>query len=708
MTQPARSPTSARAALLSATDVIACLSTALLIVRWLLPAEAAARGDQLWIPAAWCLLAGGWLWFSRGPYRPLSLVDLCVALLIAGHLLGGVFVFQTGGQLRTTVNLMAEWVGLGCAWIVLREALLQPGWMDEVRRAILTTAVTVAVLGIWQHYVSLPQSAREFAPKIEQVREAEARGERSPVAWELARAGVPTTEPGRTLFLKRLQDSREPFGFFALANTLGGLLAACLVWGIATQARSASEGIFSDVRRSSRLRFGLVLVIAWCLALTKSRTAWVGGVCGLAVIAWQWLLTRTGREAAPFLARGWLMTILIGLGVVAAGIFGLARTGGWDAQILTEAPKSLSYRGQYWVGTLRLIQESPWFGVGLGQFREHYLRVKLPEASEEIADPHNMLLDAWVNGGIVALAGLLGLMGLVLLRAAVRRKPGFSESRASPDSEVPEARLSEKPGFTRLEHANTSPARFVLIGGVAAFVAAFAVEYGLHGHWDDRYWVLGAVWSGVFLLLGQSRPVLVATQAQYATMLAESAVLVALGVHLLGAGGLGMPAVVQTAFVWLAVMTMYSSIQLASKSWGKRIAAVAAAGAGLIIAGLVWPPILQADYRLQRGDRAAQQGDSRTAEAEYREAVRADAWSPVAWGRLADWSAERWRQLSPRDLDYAQAEQGPFAEALFALKEARRRDPHSVFWPRRTAELWMSMYGRSSDRLHAARATAKS
>ena len=46
-----------------------------------------------------------------------------------------------------------------------------------------------------------------------------------------------------------------------------------------------------------------------------------------------------------------------------------------------------------------------WSGVGPANFAMPYLRHKLPQASEEIQDPHNMILEVWATAGIFARPG---------------------------------------------------------------------------------------------------------------------------------------------------------------------------------------------------------------------------------------------------------------------------------------------------------------
>src|SRR3990170_3588062 len=106
-------------------------------------------------------------------------------------------------------------------------------------------------------------------------------------------------------------------------------------------------------------------------------------------------------------------------------MFGVAAaSGGLDIQVISEAPKSLRYRVQYWCGAAAVLRESPvalLFGTGPGNFRQHYLRHKLAESSEEIADPHNFLLDVWASGGMIAVAGLSVFLGAVAAVACRNR-----------------------------------------------------------------------------------------------------------------------------------------------------------------------------------------------------------------------------------------------------------------------------------------------
>ena len=159
---------------------------------------------------------------------------------------------------------------------------------------------------------------------------------------------------------------------------------------------------------------GLALVL--CLELTKSRSAYIGLAAGVLVLAW--------RERHRVSRR----TLLIAAAIAAAVVIALAAaglmTGRLDKLVLTQSGKSLRYRGEYWIGTWRAINSSSqsfWKGFGPGNFGAPYVLHKLPEASEEVQDPHNFALEVWATAGlwaVVALAGALVWMLRELLGPA--------------------------------------------------------------------------------------------------------------------------------------------------------------------------------------------------------------------------------------------------------------------------------------------------
>ncbi len=50
--------------------------------------------------------------------------------------------------------------------------------------------------------------------------------------------------------------------------------------------------------------------------------------------------------------------------------------------------------------------------MGPANFATPYLRHKLPQASEEIQDPHNMVIEVWATAGVFAMLALLAAIGI--------------------------------------------------------------------------------------------------------------------------------------------------------------------------------------------------------------------------------------------------------------------------------------------------------
>jgi hypothetical protein len=163
-----------------------------------------------------------------------------------------------------------------------------------------------------------------------------------------------------------------------------------------------------------------------CLILTKSRSGFLGLVAGLMLLGWR-------RRGMLSLRSRWVAASVV-VGGLAALLFAAASIGHLDRQVLTESSKSLRYRLEYWAGAWRIITESTsnfLGGVGPGNFAGPYLLHKLPEASEEISDPHNLVLETWAAAGVFAALALVAALGLGLrdlLATAVAEEPREAEA----------------------------------------------------------------------------------------------------------------------------------------------------------------------------------------------------------------------------------------------------------------------------------------
>lgn len=696
------SPPSPRSSARNWEWAVVAVALALLTASWLMPAEGGSEGEGAWRSLAWIWLAVAWLLgqvLSPAPSfipttstseRSLTerlapfLLHLAVGLLVVGHLLGGLVVLTGEGQKRIAANLMLDWASVGAAWIVLSGLLSRPRWQPLLMVPLCAAAVCMAALGLWQHFVSLPALAREMAPQLASIRQELATGSPGPASQALVEIGIPTTHAGLTLLEKRLLNSREPFAMFALANTFGGMLASAglvlAVW--LGWPRSRHEGGLQNSSPSKLLTLTIVtmlLLVAWCLLVTKSRTALLGAFAGamVAVVlgsALPWVRSSKGVSRYGW----WKVTLGIGLAILLV-LLVLMTTGMWDWQVLQEAPKSLLYRWQYWVGSVWLIAKHPWTGIGLGQFQSLYPQVMLPEASEEIADPHNLWLDVWLNGGLLAVAGLIVLAIFLLFRI---RSLSLEEGSQN-DAALSNSSLSWSAcGW----------------GGVAGFLLVFSIELS-SGFWDDRLLILLPLWGGAFWALTR---VWNHSVAQNLPLWALAAV-VALGVHLQGAGGIGMAAVTIWGLVLLqqstgTVLRTETLSNPSSTAEPKRGATPQLWGCGLwlvfavLITVFLWWPGVAGRQGLIQARQALLKGQTPLAIRSLETAARLDTWNPEPWEQLAELQFRLFRFDGDRTVLESQLEP---LQKLLAM--ARQRDPQNARLLRRQAEITQSLGERLED-----------
>jgi len=606
---------------------------ALIICRLLVPTESAAAGETLWIVQLWLIAGVVWVWFAfrNGEFAPrMDRLDLFLGIIIVGHGLATVGVFVGGGDRRAALNMFFEWVGLGVAFFLTRQVLRTPSDAARLMRVGVAAAACLSALGIWQHYVSLPQTAAEYAQSRTELDtlqnslaggappNADNRMRIQELREELTSQGIALEGTGRILWESRLLDSSEPFAMFGLTNTLGGLLAAWLIIALAAMVSIWQHGI-------GPLRWVgptfMVSLIGYCLLLTKSRTAWVGLTCGL--MAWAAMTVWRKRNLNSH-RRSRLLWGVAGLALCALCLAGLS--GSLDREVLSEAPKSLRYRLQYWSGSLGVIGERPIIGVGPGNFRPHYLAHKMAESSEEISDPHNFLLDIWTSGGLAAVCGLFGLMYAGI---HISNQPAPAESAAQDEANINLAK-----------HDRRDP---LVVGAGLGFLFVPTLGWMWGSGFDVRLIVMLVGWViGVKLLAGAFSKV-----SDLRWPLAAAAV--AFFVHLFGAGGIEMPAVAQALLLLLVAMTLVRPSMKnlhETRSWLK-IGPTAALMVIALVACLFTTtvPVMQSRTSVALGDDARSSGNLQRAIAFYEKAAQADPFSPEPVQRFAQTLFDRWHAL---------------------------------------------------------------
>ncbi len=157
-----------------------------------------------------------------------------------------------------------------------------------------------------------------------------------------------------------------------------------------------------------------VVMIRW----THGKTAMATLVLALAALA----LLAAPRVRAALVTHSrkayWIALIGFALGVVAVAGHGVYHGGLFEDRF----GNSLHFRWRYWVAAERMFETNRLLGVGWSNFGNLYTAHRLPEAAEEVRDPHNFLVRAFVELGLVGgvlLIAWLARMGWELTRPIV-------------------------------------------------------------------------------------------------------------------------------------------------------------------------------------------------------------------------------------------------------------------------------------------------
>lgn len=583
---------------------------------------------------------------GAGLYWDLAVL-LVVGLAVAAGLIGGVvrirwswtdiavialitLVGISAGQAydrRLAINLAWDWGAVGLVYLLVRNLPRTRSESLVLAGALMTTAVSVAVFGLYHAGVEMPQTrAYYLAHRLEVLKQM----------------GYPPGSRAAIMFEDRL-NSTETMSTFALANSLAGFLVGPLVVMVAVGWENL---IRRDGRYSRWTSLALavvpVLAVLVCLILTKSRSSYIGFAIGLLALAWC-ERRRASKKTLLLTALGGLLVIG---GLVAAGL----ATGKLDRQVLTESTKSLRYRSEYWVGAWRVITERSevfWGGRGPGNFTAPYLRHKLPQSSEEIFDPHNLVLDVWATAGALAMAALVTGLGVAFWNL-LRPAPAPSD----PATEPPASKA-----WSALEWSDNPPLRsnwlLVCAGGGWILASIVGTLNPFEGDLPNRWLILGLAWIWVVLFGLQ------AWRRVPISAVGFGAGALAIAVNLLAAGGIGIAGV--SLMLWSLIAL---GLNLRDDRGCSRLREPGGRTLGFGMA-LVWAALLGtfsgAILPFWRSEAAIAQADAalranppkfEVAEAAYREAYASDKYSARPWLGLAFEKYQEWesRGAKPEDM----------------------------------------------------------
>jgi O-antigen ligase len=363
-----------------------------------------ATGRVQWRDGVCCaLLVCLPLLFSFGFYsfeHPKELLLLAALIPLAWTAQAGAF----GASVRALLPL---WLWLGVAVPVGLATAAVPAYVVEEAGRVLVLLLFTGVVWDW---LSRPGAPSQLALALGTGSVAVAVVGLAQYAG-LAHAVLPAVagydQPVYSVF-----GNQDLFGgYLALGSTL--LLAD---W---TRSRSA---------RWHALQTGALLLLSAGLVLSGSRSAWLAAAAGAALV-----LAQRGSRRARW---GRLVAVVL-LGVLPAVVIAWPRPLERITATFSAGDVGGPARLWFWDGTMRMIQDAPVLGLGLGQFPYHspgYLGAALAapggnrhyhnELHTEHA--HNVLLELLAETGVVGLCFALWLLGRILWRGSRTSWPALA------------------------------------------------------------------------------------------------------------------------------------------------------------------------------------------------------------------------------------------------------------------------------------------
>ena len=536
-----------------------------------------------------------WMGGGCGPRPGLKTIAWCLLLGLLG-------LSTWSAPYRFPAIVMAwEWLAVALVWLCVRQLSPTVGLQPWV---VLMLGLTVGqcLAATWQVAVEFPEMRHRYE-----------RRDPSFLA-QMAQLGVQPGTVEETRFRDRLY-ATEPYGAFGHPNTLAGFLVLGLplvLLGTATAWTNRAAWTETVVMTLASL---LVLTV---LLLTKSRSAWLAALAALAV---QLALSQRGWA----ILRTHAVKALTGLALLVVGLlaFGLL-----DRLVLTESLKSFRYRFEWWQASWSIICESPWLGVGFGNFASHYLAYKLPFSSEEIQDPHNFLIELWCCGGLLVMLTYLALLALSLREALC---PGSKAPATDPKQRRESATRDSTSGTW---NTGTTHRRGLPSWWWAGLLGAASVTVLLRPLGDSVPWL--ALIGGVLgvLLAGTVCAQTFHLQEPTARTAVASGV-VALHVHWLAAGGIGYPGLLLPCWTLLGATRSDDTTQGKWKPGFGSVTIFALMSVLMLtmfVATLLLPT-LRRDQILSR----QRNRDQRSVSVGLRQAAEAMPGDQAGWVRLALW-----------------------------------------------------------------------
>ncbi len=440
---------------------VAGMGGGLLLVRWpwliwpglavALPVAAGVKLGPLSALDVGVALGGG-LWLADGVRRrslklPASLPLTLTLIFVATQLLA----LPGAADLGEAVKEVVKWVEFGLILLLVPPMLGQTRRVTDPARArmlgvlgwsrakwlvmaLLAGAMAQAVLGLYQFvfrigpdfFVLMGRFMRAYGSFSQPNPFAGYLGLTLPVAVSLALLGRQKAKGkgqkakgNPTLALPRLGrgqirlTGRSSTAILPLPQSGGG-------W----------EGVIPVDRLIYLLAAGVIgagILASW------SRGGWLGAAAGVGVV----MVVRSRRAALLSAGAGLLLIIAIFLGALSPGLVPApiadrvadipAYFGAVDVANtpVTDANFAVLERLAHWDAALKMWADSPWLGVGPGNYAVVYDQFRLPQWDQALGHAHNIYLNTLAESGLIGLAGFMLLWGglALWLWGKVRRSP---------------------------------------------------------------------------------------------------------------------------------------------------------------------------------------------------------------------------------------------------------------------------------------------
>ncbi len=421
------------------------------------------------------LLTCGALW-AAGRVTMQRIGQLGLIVLLAGWATAS--AVQASNRFAAITGVFDMTMGLIAGW-----AVAQLCTTDRRRQFVISIlAGLLAVIcakGFYQKYFELPETLRYF----QQHKAAFFR-----------QMGWGKGDPSILLFESRIK-SQAVTGFLILSDALAEVILPlsliCLPLALFLFRRRpdtvppASEKETTRGRTGGRISAGgeippevvpgiPILLLFFASLAVLVFTLSKGGVAAEIICI---ITLATGYLNRQFLQnKRWLVAGLVMLMIAAASCamvsWGLLRHG--------LPTKDLLYRWQYWTGAVRMTEHRPLLGVGLNNFGYYYTHYKLPNAPEDVKDPHNPIVRLASEAGLPAAAMWIALVLWTFL-SAIRKPVVNTRQPAAKTGLIPPAWLGGFAGIwwimqvmiTAPESKSAGEWNFLFMQGICFAAVAF-------------------------------------------------------------------------------------------------------------------------------------------------------------------------------------------------------------------------------------------